>query len=210
MKDIKIKVHGGSAESSSPEYLFQNIPELYKQYNFITCDDPDYWFEYGKNGPPRGRFVKIGWFEEYAVPNLDHWDWVMGWQYENMIPASKYIRFTNYFMLGGGENLIKPKGYDPQAILASKTKFCNHVYYHYVPERDELALQLAKYKQVDAPGVCLNNCTPIGEHKTIIKSRGAPNRWQEKIEWSKPYKFTIAVENRWAMGYTSEKIYMQC
>ena len=73
-------------------------------------------------------------------------------------------------------------------------KFCNFVYSNNVnadPIRTKFFHELSKYKKVDSGGKYLNN---IGR---------AVN---DKIEFIKDYKFTIAFENSSSPGYTTEKL----
>jgi hypothetical protein len=48
---------------------------------------------------------------------------------------------------------------------------------------------------------------PIGGHPDPTASRYAPGYHRQKVEFQRPYKFTIAFENAAWPGYTTEKIY---
>lgn len=77
-----------------------------------------------------------------------------------------------------------------------KTKFCNFIYSNgNARERKIFCQKLHDYKPVDCPGRVLNNMAPL-----------APG-WNEKLNFIKQYKFTIAFENESAPNYTTEKIY---
>ncbi len=70
--------------------------------------------------------------------------------------AKKDVNRANYKRIQwhalNPELLIKQADYNPEEILASKTKFCNFLYSHKVPYREAFFTQLSKYKKVDAPG----------------------------------------------------------
>lgn len=77
-----------------------------------------------------------------------------------------------------------------------KTKFCNFIYSNpRALERQVFCRKLMEYKPVDCPGRVLNNMA------------GLNAGWDEKLNFLKQYKFTIAFENVSAPRYTTEKIY---
>jgi len=101
------------------------------------------------------------------------------------------MRFPLYLIYEGFDELQATKKIDDKLF---KRKFCNFVYSNNVnadPVRTKFFHELSKYKKVDSGGKYLNN---IG---------GAVN---DKIEFIKNYKFTIAFENSNSPGYTTEKI----
>jgi hypothetical protein len=77
-----------------------------------------------------------------------------------------------------------------------KEKFCNFIYSNpHAQERQAFCRKLMEYKPVDCPGRVLNNMP------------GLSAGWNEKLNFIKRYKFTIAFENVSAPRYTTEKIY---
>jgi len=92
--------------------------------------------------------------------------------------------------------------------MQSKTRFCNFVYSNpYAQTRIDFFLQLSRYKAIDAPGKCMNNMSAIAARTYEITKEWWGSDWeQEKIEFLKPYKFTIAFENSSHPGYTTEKL----
>ncbi|MDD4251159.1 MAG: glycosyltransferase family 10 [Candidatus ainarchaeum sp.] len=154
-------------------------------------------------------------------------DFAFGFDYEEEINDKNYLRLPLYVYFGAGKNLIKPKNYDSNKILKSKTRFCNYVYSKDAKERVKFFDDLGKYKKVDAPGKSLNNCEPIAPSKLtnlskiIQKAEGLSGKyvissllsrhldnWREAIiNYQKDYKFSIAFENSSYPGYTTEKIY---
>ena len=92
------------------------------------------------------------------------------------------------------------KDLDARALLATKTGFCNFIYSNRKshPNRDEIFHKLSSYQFVNSLGPHLNN-TPGDGHQS-------ENWYDSSIQMKKPYKFSIAFENAWYPGYTSEKI----
>lgn len=86
-----------------------------------------------------------------------------------------------------------------QELISTKDKFCNFMYSHSFPKRDELFWKLSEYKTVDSIGKHLNN--------TGAKNTRHSSDWRRlSIEDRLSYKFSIAAENACFPGYVSEKI----
>jgi hypothetical protein len=154
-------------------------------------------------------------------------DYGFGFDYEETIKSKNYLRLPLYVYYGAGNDLIKPKNYNPRKILNSKTKFCNYIYSKDAKKRVELFKELDKYKRVDAPGKSMNNCAPMLPSKltnvaklvqkaeairgkypiSSLLSRHFGNWREAVINYQKDYKFSIAFENSERSGYTTEKIY---
>jgi hypothetical protein len=82
-------------------------------------------------------------------------------------------------------------------IQKEKTKFCAFIVGNIHPKtkpRIRFFEKLSRYKKVDSAGKALNN---IGQVVSV----------QEKVKFLHPYKFTIAFENEFIPGYTTEKIF---
>lgn len=207
MKNIKIQLRAGSDIMNQPSFFFRNMPYVLRDFNFIVTNTPDYVIYFDKRGSPSGNFVKVSYAREYMQTKMNECDYALGWQYPDQIKSNNYVRFPNYTFNGAGMNLVKPANYNAEEIFKKKKKFCAFIYWHGVPIRNNFFERLNKYKRVDSPGPCLNNTTPIGGHTTPLESRLATNFYAEKVAYLRDYKFTIAIENRVAIGYTSEKIY---
>ncbi len=84
--------------------------------------------------------------------------------------------------------------------LRKKQGFCNFLYSNYSanPMRDNLFYGISKYKRVDSLGKHLNNVS--------VKGTGYHGHISDSVLLKKPYKFSIASENAYFPGYTSEKI----
>lgn len=206
MKEIKLSIRA-NGKMNEPEVFFRSIPEIFNRFKFVISKNPDFVIYYDKRQIPQGNFVKIGYAREYMAINMNANDWGLGWLYEESVNSDRYLRYPNYLFHGAGTNLVKAADYDAEAILKQKTKFCAFVFWHSVPVRNQFFSYLSKYKMVDAPGPCCTNSAPIGGYKTAMDSRLSKNPWEEKMEYLKQFKFTIAFENRSDVGYTSEKIY---
>src|SRR6185312_9671314 len=96
--------------------------------------------------------------------------------------------------------LVKPADYDAGQTLKGKKHFCNFLYSHQVPYREEFFRQLSKYKKIDAPGKSMNNMESID-------SIYSGDIWERKRQFLSEYKFTIAFENYVYPGYQTEKLY---
>lgn len=106
--------------------------------------------------------------------------------------TEKNFRLPLYTLYGGMDKLIFREARDIDALVASKTRFCNFVYSNRkAKERIRFFNKLSRYKKVDSAGRVLNN---MG------------GRISNKREFLSHYKFTIAFENAFHPGYTTEKI----
>lgn len=86
--------------------------------------------------------------------------------------------------------LTKPKNID-------KTKFCAFVASQPKGKRVDFVPKLSSIKRVDCAGRLHNNMNGV------IRGRGDQ---KYKIDWYKPYKFNITMENTSSRGYATEKI----
>ncbi|MEO5910950.1 MAG: glycosyltransferase family 10 [Pelobium sp.] len=180
--------------------------DLEKSFEFIASEQPNLLIfgPYGNDLPPKGNYIRVGYFCENITPDMTTCEWAFG------VPREEEIQHLNY-------QRIQWHGLDPKVLLKNiddneidqifnqKTKFCNFLYSHQVPYREEFFKQLSKYKKVDAPGRSMNNMASIDQ---LYKG----NIWERKRQFLKQYKFTIAFENYVYPGYQTEKLYdaMQC
>lgn len=143
---------------------------------------------------------------EYMIPDMRVWDYALNWDYTS---GARCMRYPNYIIYGAGEDLIKPKNYDPERILRSKKKFCAFVQYSHRPYRNQFFDILNRYKHVDAPGKQCNNMRPLGGNSDPKDSRyGKRQPWVHEVrDFFKDYKFVITFENGIHSGYVTEKIY---
>ena len=171
------------------------------RYEFIDSEDPDFiiFGPYGNDIPPKSdRYTRIGYFCENIIPDMSICEWAFGIPREEEVnhPRYKKIQWHNL----DPQELIKPDPIDFETIASQKTSFCNFLYSHKVPYREEFFKALSKYKKVDAPGKSMNNMPSID-------SLYQGDIWQRKKQFLSPYKFTIAFENYSYPGYQTEKLF---
>jgi alpha(1,3/1,4) fucosyltransferase len=175
-------------------YLWNVMKE---KFAAVYSDEPDYLFyaiyppfEHGLNAR-YDRCIKILWTPENIVPDYRACDYALSFEYSN---DPRNLRWPLYVtcLRSYLKSLIQPTNLDVNALLASKTKFCNFVYSDPRPqERLKFMKLLSKYKRVDSGGMIENN---LG-YKVA-----------DKLKFISEYKFTIAFENTSHDGYVTEKI----
>ena len=214
--------------SDKPDYLFYSVyPEtsprkdLSKKGDFIRKISPKLYILLrkiysqinlllqGKPLVPEGKFVKIFFGAEYTKPKMDECDWAFSSYFEEEINHPRYMRIpfcilNDYQLKNSGIPPIKKK-INFKRIKKEKTKFCNFIYSQEINARNNFFKELNKYKKIDAPGRCMTNSPPI-KSDSPKKSRISLNWVQEKIDYLKPYKFTMAFENVSLSGWTTEKL----
>lgn len=195
-RPIKIKFQNGLNYNIA---ITEILSEIVAEFDFIESDRPDYilFGPYGNDVPPPGPYIRIGYFCENIIPDLNSCEWAFG------IPTEKYINNPKYKRIQwhnlNPQDLVK-NDWDVENILSTKTKFCNFLYSNRTPYREEFFKQLSKYKKIDAPGKSMNNMPSID---SIYKN----DKWQVKHQFLSAYKFTIAFENYVYPGYQTEKLY---
>lgn len=153
-------------------------------------DEPDFLiFSVYGHANERFRCPKICYIPENRRPNFARCDYAFSFDH---LDHPRHFRLPNYVRRVDPATLVKAPDYDPAALLAAKTKFCNFVYSNCRPRvRNTFLRMLSKYKRVDCGGACFNN---LGY------------RVQDKGTFLREYKFTIAFENSEYPGYTTEKL----
>ncbi len=134
--------------------------------------------------------IKIWWTGENVRPDFNLYDYAMGFDY--LCFGDRYVRAPLYLFYRRDHELALNKHRTITEDM-SKRKFCNFVYSNKnaAEKRTEIFEALSSYKKVDSGGRYLNN---IG------------GSVEDKLEFQKQYKFSIAVENSMTPGYTTEKI----
>ena len=196
---IKLRFQNGLTFENFKKEVF-DIEGLTSLYQFAESTDPDFiiFGPYGNDIPPKGNYIRIGYFCENIKPDLSICEWAFGvpWEEDIRDPRYKRIQWHGF----DPQLLVKCTSRDYTKVLASKTKFCNFLYSHKVPYREAFFTQLSKYKKVDAPGRSMNNMPGID---SIYKG----DKWEAKKQFLSDYKFTIAFENDIFPGYQTEKMY---
>ncbi len=172
---------------------------LNKYYSVSVDKNPDYLFYsvYGNDHLKYDNCIKILYTGENLVPDFNLCDYALGFHFLDF--EDRYMRFPlyvyyqwyyeEYYNKADSINSIKNITKDLQ-----KRKFCNFIYSNNInsdPMRDLFFHELSNYKKVDSGGKHLNN---IGQPV------------EDKMEFIKDYKFTIAFENSSVPGYTTEKL----
>ncbi|PLS02231.1 glycosyltransferase family 10 domain-containing protein [Neobacillus cucumis] len=170
--------------------FFTNL--LRTKYDITISDDPDYLI-YSCFGREHLKYdcVKIFYTGENRQPNLNECDYAIGFNYPPSNDRS--IRFPLYFLYTQDYMLAKNKHLISDSEIERKVLFCNFIYSNGSAHRNrELFFDLlSKYKTVDSGGKIRNN---LGY------------RVDDKLQFQKNYKFSIAFENSTSEGYTTEKI----
>ena len=138
------------------------------------------------------KTIKIAFFTENQLPDLNFADYAIGLGHINHL--DRFFTFP-YFVYELTKRNINIKDFEiiRNEVLNSRKreKFCAAVITNPIGFRLYFIKELNKYKNIDMGGRFHNN---IGGHV------------KDKIEFLKQYKFSLAMENSEADGYTSEKI----
>ena len=161
---------------------------LSKDYNIIITEKPDflihsvYTKEYLKY-----NCIRICFTGENTRPDYNKSDFHIGFDYTD---DKRYLRWPLAIIMVPPQYLIK--NIDIEKTFKEKTKFANFIVSNEAEsDRIDFFKKLNKYKKVDSGGKVLNN---IG------------GRVENKLEFIKNCKFTIAFENGSYSGYTTEKL----
>lgn len=193
MKKIKIKFMDFWPDFNYQDNYFTRL--LQTRYEIQISDEPDYIIcsvmgtDYLKY-----NCVRIWYSGENLHPNFDLFDYGISFN-DRLHLDDRYIRYPIYCLNEYQWNLAKHKHeFDEKEYFSKHNRFCNFVYSNgknAMAFRENIFYALSEYKKVDSGGRLHNN---IGG-PVIDKDLFVPN-----------YKFTIAVENTSAPGYTSEKL----
>jgi hypothetical protein len=189
MKPLHVKFIDGG-EQAKPIILHA----LSKDYDVQESDAPYVVFFGDDKKAKHKQFqkcLKIYMAVEYKYPNFNQCDYALS--YLNL-STQKNLRLPFYTWEDRGEDLIKGEN-EWKKIIHEKNKFCAFIVSNVNPNRTWKRIsffhKLSKYKTVDSGGGALNN---IGY------------RVDKKLEFYKPYKFVMAIENQMSRKYTTEKI----
>lgn len=221
MKDIKIIAIDSVIKNIEDfkKYIFlDKIGDKTCNINFIWDEiNPDYifathmiyrdptLFRKFRKYLSSGR-VTIFWGGECVSPDLNIFDYSIvydeGLQYFDRV--CKFPVYLWYLLRYGNSNKDFINAFssnDAEIELKNKHGFCNFIYSNPVahPYRDILYSHLSKYKKVDSLGHYLHNTD-------VEPSRDAKNWLDINIDLKSNYKFSVAAENTYSPGYTTEKI----
>lgn len=208
-KVIKINFCGCGNEFKAKNNLILNI--LKKHYTIEISDTPDYvicgiggnHFEYMKYD-----CVRILLMTENLSPDFTVFDYCIGFDYLEF--GDRYFRLPYSFQNKSGEPWIPQIISEQQAyehLINHKKYFCNFIYRHPSAHgmREKIFDKISEYKEITSAGNFRNNIS--GESKNYSNEGGALhiNR-DEKLEYLKASKFTIACESVIYPGFETEKI----
>lgn len=181
-------------DEEDPQYVVVN-EQMYVDSRYFNR-----FCSYYKSHGEKRVFIYIG--GEAISPDMNLFDYAIVYN-RKMIYEDRISRIpTNYLHSTGDKfrNEISTREM-ARRELSCKKKFCNFIYSnsHANEMRDQLFFEISKYKFVESLGEHLNN---MGN----VPTRGAVDWKKQSIELKKDYKFTIASENAFFEGYTSEKL----
>lgn len=189
MKTIKIKFTDWYPTFKENDNSF--LRRLQKYYNVELSDNPDYVF-YSTWGTEHLKYdcIKIFYTAEDISPDFNLCDYAIG--FDDIKFGDRYLRFSLFPIQDAFPDAVKKHEFT-QADIDMKTEFCDYLVSNAKadPLRTEVFKKLSKYKRVDSGGKYMNNIGGIVENK---------------LEFQKKHKFSIAFENGAMKGYTSEKI----
>lgn len=197
MKTIRIKyVDFWKGFNEAHIYVFKEL--LQKKFNLVQSESPDILI-FGTSGNEHQKYkcIKVFYTGENIRVNNKQCDFSFSFDdmTETNFQLPNFARYKTYFDFINQNGLNKWQKF-------KKTKFCNFIHRNAnAKERIIFCQQLMKYKQVDCPGNVLNNMPKI------VGSRQSTLWMDEKIEFLKSYKFTIAFENESSVNYITEKIF---
>jgi len=167
---------------------------LQKRFKLEFSDEPEVLI-YSVFGTEHQNYscFKIFYTGENIRPDFNECDFAFTFDH---LDQENHYRLPWYVLNLKSPDLLVKKALDIDAIIRSKTKFCNFIYSNETAhKRIQFFKRLSKYKPIDSAGIVLNNI-------------GGPLKGYEdaKVQFIKDYKFTIAFENSEYPGYTTEKL----
>ena len=196
MKELKVKMvdwyEGFNPENDGI------IKLLKKKYNVVFSENPDYvigsvYGETMSKNALKYDAVRVFWTGESVCPNFNFYDYAIG--FDELTFGDRYFRMPLCCEVYDKRrsDLIKSKELFDLAELRTKDLFANFIYSNQFGHkyREKMFRLLGQYKEVSSAGGYLNN---MGF------------RCDDKIDFQRRCKFSIAFENGMYNGYSSEKI----
>ncbi len=169
------------------------IKLIKEDYDIVLSDKPDYLFCscFGYDHFKYNDTIKIFYSGENLACDFNLYDYAMSSYYLTL--NDRHIRVPEWLPKNLSEVSKMEFEKEKYPDLSNK-KFCNFLYsnkYCAHPLRQDFFNKLSKYKKVDSGGSLLNNLGFKVENKS---------------DFIKDYKFTIAIENSFVEGYVTEKL----
>ena len=166
---------------------------LRKHYDIELSDDPEYIF-CDVNGKEYYKYdgIRIFCTIEAICPDFNLCDYGIG--FENLSYGDRYFRFPNFYFNKQITSLMADKHKNITNDMAER-EFCSFVYSNNRADemRGKIFDRLSEYKKVDSGGRYLNN---LSDGKPV----------EDKLQFEKQHKFSIACENATHPGYHTEKL----
>ncbi len=204
MKSIKLDFVGFWSNFDKNNNLFCDI--LREKFHVEITDDPDFVIASPLGTPYeylKYDCVRILFTGEPLSPDFNVFDYAIGFDNTTCLDAKGNNRFYRYPLAFYNYNRVKEStsglSYDEaRRILNEKKYFCNFLYGHHSAygEREAMLSVIQKYKRVESAGSFMNN---MPDGKVIPYS-------EEKMDFLKQCKFTIAFESISHPGFITEKI----
>jgi len=191
MKTIRVKFIPFEPWFKEDDNFIYNI--LKQRYEVVLSEEPDYlfapiWTEEHIKYP---NCVKIQYSGENLCPDFNMFDYAIAFEYLQY--EDRYLRFPYAYLNKEKCELMENKHKNVRSDSASR-EFCNFIYSNGQADsiRERFFEQLSLYKRVDSAGKYRNNMGGV--------------RCDNKYDFQKNYKFSIAFENSEHNGYVTEKI----
>lgn len=196
MKDIKIKFTGFWSGFNEQQNFFTKI--LNKHFNVIISDEPDYIF-CSVLGEPYDECkydgVRIHFNGENYTPDFNIHDY--GISYNRLDLQDRHLQYPLYLVSSKVLSMIPSKHLNVSPdILKNKPYFCNYIYGASRDYREKAFEVFSTYKTVLSPGTNKNN---MPNHRLVQSV-------DDKLDFLKKCKFTIAFDSTELPGFTTEKI----
>ncbi len=180
-------------------YLYQTLSTVYQIELCLESPDLLIFSDFGDDFL-QFNCPRLHYTEENILPDLNLCDYAIGpSQFNFQGRCFRVAPFLNNHH--GVQSLLARPSLDLKA-LTTKPKFCNFIYSNpnADPKRDQTFHLINQYQSVESSGKHLNNYTaPISDRNDIDWSAS-------KLPYMSDFRFTIAIENSYGEGYTSEKI----
>jgi len=132
---------------------------------------------------------------ENVEPDLERTDFAIG--FSRIVDDPRFLRVPIWAKRLARHG-IDPRSFvgrrEPDMAWKRRPHFANYIYSHHVAHRDALFEMLSTIDAVRAPAACRSNVQPIGASLN------------DKLDFQRSTRFTIACENEFWPGYTTEKL----
>jgi len=192
MKTLRIDFSDFYPGFNKNDNFFYN--RLSKRFNLQICEAPDYLiYAHEGNHHRLHNCTKIFFNVESIAPDFTDCDYALTC---HQLDDPRHYRLPYYAYEHPAAPLIRQPN-EWESIQREKTKFCSFVVgnvHKKTRPRIRFFEKLNARRKVDSAGKALNN---FGRIVSV----------HEKMDFLRPYRFTIAFENEAIPGYTTEKIY---